>query len=43
MTATYVGNLNKALEGQDEVPLLDLMENAIQAGPAVRNNGGGRT
>lgn len=39
--ATYVGNLNKALEGQDEVPLLDLMENAIQAGPAVRNNGGG--
>jgi Fe-Mn family superoxide dismutase len=38
--ATYVANINKALEGKDEVPILDLMENALDAGP-VRNNGGG--
>eukprot|EP00977_Amphora_coffeiformis_P026934 scaffold31792_cov168-Amphora_coffeaeformis.AAC.10 len=29
------------MEGKDEVPILDLMESAIEAGPAVRNNGGG--
>jgi superoxide dismutase, Fe-Mn family len=40
--ATYVANINKALEGKGaEKPVLDLMENAIAAGPAVRNNGGG--
>lgn len=39
--ATYVANINKATEGKDEVPVLDLMESAIEAGPAVRNNGGG--
>mmetsp|Transcript_46327 Transcript_46327/g.68363 ORF Transcript_46327/g.68363 Transcript_46327/m.68363 type:complete len:274 (-) Transcript_46327:55-876(-) len=38
--ATYVANINKATEGKDEVPILDLMENALEAGP-VRNNGGG--
>jgi len=27
------------MEGKDEVPILDLMESAIEAGPAVRNNG----
>ncbi|GKY93382.1 hypothetical protein MPSEU_000305800 [Mayamaea pseudoterrestris] len=39
--ATYVANLNKALEGKDQPEIVDLMENAIAAGPAVRNNGGG--
>jgi Fe-Mn family superoxide dismutase len=39
--ATYVANLNKAMEGKAEVPILDVMENALAAGPAVRNNGGG--
>lgn len=39
--ATYVANINKATEGKDEVPILDLMENAIEAGPAYRNSGGG--
>jgi len=39
--ATYVANINKATEGKDEKPILDLMESAIEAGPAVRNNGGG--
>lgn len=38
--ATYVANLNKATEGKDEVPILDLMENALDAGP-IRNSGGG--
>lgn len=38
--ATYVANINKATEGKDEVPILDLMENALDAGP-VRNSGGG--
>jgi len=38
--ATYVANLNKATEGKDEVPILDLMENALDATP-IRNNGGG--
>lgn len=39
--ATYVANINKATEGKDQKPILDLMESAIEAGPAVRNNGGG--
>ena len=39
--ATYVGNLSKAMEGKEQVPVLDLMESAIEAGPAIRNNGGG--
>lgn len=38
--ATYVANLNKATEGKDEVPILDLMENALDATP-IRNSGGG--
>jgi len=38
--ATYVANINKATEGKDEVPILDLMENALDATP-VRNSGGG--
>lgn len=38
--ATYVANINKATEGKDELPILDLMENALDAGP-VRNSGGG--
>ena len=37
---TYVANLNKATEGKDEVPVLDLMEDALSATP-IRNNGGG--
>lgn len=39
--ATYVANINKATEGKDPKPILDLMESAIEAGPAYRNNGGG--
>lgn len=39
--ATYVANINKATEGKDEVPILDLMLNALEAGPGVRNSGGG--
>jgi superoxide dismutase, Fe-Mn family len=39
--ATYVANLNKALDGKPITSLLDLQEQAISAGPAVRNNGGG--
>lgn len=38
--ATYVGNINKATEGKDEVPILDLMADALDATP-VRNSGGG--
>lgn len=38
--ATYVTNINKATEGKDEVPILELMENALDATP-VRNSGGG--
>jgi superoxide dismutase len=37
--ATYVANINKATEGKDEVPILDLMESAIEAGPGFRNSG----
>jgi superoxide dismutase, Fe-Mn family len=40
--ATYVANINKALEGQPATTLLGMQETAISAGiPAVRNNGGG--
>jgi Fe-Mn family superoxide dismutase len=39
--ATYVANINKATEGKDEVDILELQLNALEAGPAVRNNGGG--
>jgi len=38
--ATYVANINKATEGKPEKPILDMMENALDATP-VRNNGGG--
>lgn len=38
--ATYVANINKWAEGKEEVPILDLMENALDAGP-TRNSGGG--
>ena len=40
--ATYVANINKATAGQPAVPILELQENAIAAGTAVRNNGGGK-
>ena len=39
--ATYVANINKATEGKAEVDILELQLNALEAGPAVRNNGGG--
>ena len=39
--ATYVANVNKATEGKPEVPILDLQADALAAGPAIRNNGGG--
>ena len=38
---TYVNNINKAMEGKDRVDLVELQLNALEAGPAVRNNGGG--
>mmetsp|Transcript_13948 Transcript_13948/g.20604 ORF Transcript_13948/g.20604 Transcript_13948/m.20604 type:complete len:266 (+) Transcript_13948:87-884(+) len=38
--ATYVANINKATEGKPEVPILDLMADALDAG-AARNSGGG--
>jgi Fe-Mn family superoxide dismutase len=34
--ATYVANVNKATEGKDEVPILDLMADALEAGPGIR-------
>lgn len=37
---TYVANINKATEGKEEVPILDLMADALEATP-VRNSGGG--
>lgn len=39
--ATYVANLNKARDGKSDVPIVDLMADALEAGPAIRNNGGG--
>merc|ERR1712226_688381 len=38
---TYVVNINKALEGNDQPPLVELQKTAIQRGPAFRNSGGG--
>eukprot|EP00580_Thalassiosira_gravida_P003949 CAMPEP_0201606716 /NCGR_PEP_ID=MMETSP0492-20130828/6073_1 /ASSEMBLY_ACC=CAM_ASM_000837 /TAXON_ID=420259 /ORGANISM="Thalassiosira gravida, Strain GMp14c1" /LENGTH=266 /DNA_ID=CAMNT_0048071179 /DNA_START=67 /DNA_END=867 /DNA_ORIENTATION=- len=38
--ATYVANINKATEGKEEVDILELQLNALEAGP-VRNSGGG--
>jgi superoxide dismutase len=39
--STIVANINKATEGKPEVDILELQLNALEAGPAVRNNGGG--
>jgi len=39
--ATYVANINKAMEGKEQPPILELQANAVEAGAAVRNNGGG--
>lgn len=39
--ATYVAGINKWAEGKDEVPILDLMADALEAGAPVRNSGGG--
>merc|ERR1719291_1047736 len=38
---TYVTNINKALEGKDQPPLVELQKSAIKSGPAFRNSGGG--
>jgi len=38
---TYVVNINKALEGNEQPPLVELQKTAIQRGPAFRNSGGG--
>ncbi|CAK0824578.1 unnamed protein product [Prorocentrum cordatum] len=38
---TYLVNINKALEGKEQPPILELQKGAIQAGPAFRNSGGG--
>ncbi|EKX54416.1 hypothetical protein GUITHDRAFT_150004 [Guillardia theta CCMP2712] len=37
----YLTNLNKALEGKPAAKLTDIQKEAIKAGPAIRNNGGG--
>lgn len=37
---TYVANINKAMEGKEQVPILDLMADALEA-RGVRNSGGG--
>jgi Fe-Mn family superoxide dismutase len=39
--ATYVANINKATEGKPVVNILELQLKALEAGPAIRNNGGG--
>jgi superoxide dismutase, Fe-Mn family len=41
--ATYVANLNKATEGKPigDKSIVDIQADAIAAGPAIRNNGGG--
>lgn len=36
--ATYVANINKAMEGKDEVDILELQLNALEATP-IRNSG----
>jgi len=38
---TYVTNINKALEGKNQPPLLELQKTAIKDGAAFRNSGGG--
>merc|ERR1719356_1018094 len=38
---TYVTNINKALQGKEQPPLVELQKTAIQSGPAFRNSGGG--
>mmetsp|Transcript_64131 Transcript_64131/g.126874 ORF Transcript_64131/g.126874 Transcript_64131/m.126874 type:complete len:319 (-) Transcript_64131:70-1026(-) len=38
---TYVVNINKALEGNEQPALVELQKTAIQRGPAFRNSGGG--
>eukprot|EP00930_Biecheleria_cincta_P071697 TRINITY_DN59163_c0_g1_i1.p1 TRINITY_DN59163_c0_g1~~TRINITY_DN59163_c0_g1_i1.p1 ORF type:complete len:329 (+),score=74.23 TRINITY_DN59163_c0_g1_i1:51-989(+) len=38
---TYVTNINKALEGKSQPPLVELQKNAIKDGAAFRNSGGG--
>lgn len=39
--AIYVSNLNKAFNGMQQPPIVDVMKNALDAGPTIRNNGGG--
>jgi len=39
--ATYVANINKAMEGKEQPSIVDLQESAIEAGTPIRNNGGG--
>lgn len=38
---TYVTNINKALEGKTQPPLVELQKTAIKDGAAFRNSGGG--
>lgn len=38
---TYVTNINKALEGKSQPPLVELQKTAIKDGAAFRNSGGG--
>jgi len=38
--ATYVAGINKYTEGKDQPPIVDLMADALEAGP-TRNSGGG--
>jgi len=38
---TYVVNINKALESNEQPSLVELQKTAIQRGPAFRNSGGG--
>mmetsp|Transcript_52951 Transcript_52951/g.126379 ORF Transcript_52951/g.126379 Transcript_52951/m.126379 type:complete len:320 (-) Transcript_52951:110-1069(-) len=38
---TYVVNINKALEGKTQPPLVEMQKTAIKTGPAFRNSGGG--
>jgi len=39
--ATYVANVNKAMEGKVAPSILDLQAGALKAGGAIRNSGGG--
>ena len=38
---TYVTNINKAMEGKSQPPLVELQKSAIKDGAAFRNSGGG--